>query len=200
MPRNLALTALLLWVGRRAGLSFESLGLARDRWGSGLRVGLAAFGVVGVAIGIGVLLAETVPPIGLLLSDQRAAVTGGDLAVYALVRIPLGTALFEEVAFRGVLFAAFLAVTTPWRATWWSSAVFGLWHVAPTAVALSLNDLVAASWLGVALIVGAVLVTTVAGALFTWLRWRSGSVLAPIVAHVGTNSLGLTAAAFVGAR
>jgi membrane protease YdiL (CAAX protease family) len=42
-----------------------------------------------------------------------------------------------------------------------------------------------------------VAVTAVAGAGLTWLRLRSRSVAAPIVAHIGINMAGLLAARFV---
>ena len=42
--------------------------------------------------------------------------------------------------------------------------------------------------------VGTIAVTTVAGVLFAWLRLRSGSLVAPILAHIATNSF-----AYVGA-
>ena len=43
-------------------------------------------------------------------------------------------------------------------------------------------------------VAGAVGVTFVAGLLFAWLRLRSGSLLAPVLAHVATNGLGLAVA------
>jgi hypothetical protein len=38
-------------------------------------------------------------------------------------------------------------------------------------------------------------VTTAAGLVITWLRGRSGSLLAPVLAHWATNALGLLTAA-----
>ena len=44
--------------------------------------------------------------------------------------------------------------------------------------------------MGVALTVaGTFVVTTIAGVGFLWLRTRSGSVVAPMLAHLATNSL-----------
>jgi membrane protease YdiL (CAAX protease family) len=42
-------------------------------------------------------------------------------------------------------------------------------------------------------VVGTVLLTTVAGAVFCWLRVRSGSLLAPVLLHWALNGLGLLA-------
>jgi membrane protease YdiL (CAAX protease family) len=48
----------------------------------------------------------------------------------------------------------------------------------------------------VLLVLGAVLVTACAGLVFCWLRLRSGSLVAPILAHAATNGLALTVAWF----
>ncbi len=193
--RNLLLTVALLVAARGAGLGPAELGLERGRVGDGLRWGGGAVAVVAAALGAGVLLADVLPGVATLLGDERAQLEGAALANAALVRIPIGTAAFEEVLFRGVLLAVFLRGTTPVRAALGTSAAFGLWHVAPTAVSLELNGVVASSPEGIAAIAGAVAVTTVAGLGFTWLRVRSGSLLAPVLAHWATNGLGLLAAA-----
>ena len=193
--RNLLLTAGLLIAARRAGLSAAALGLTRQRVGDGLRWGAGAVAVIAVVLWVGVALAEALPLVPSLLADERAQLDGPALAAAMLVRIPLGTALFEEVAFRGVLLAVLLRCCSPKVAVLTSSVVFGLWHIAPTAVSLDLNGIAATSPSGLAAIVGGVLITTVAGLAFTWLRWRSGSLLAPVLAHWATNSLGLLAAA-----
>jgi uncharacterized protein len=194
VSRNLALAVLLLAVGRKAGASARDLGVERRRSRAGLRWGTAAAGVVAVAVGGAVALADVVPGIATLLADERAAATEGALMYATLVRIPLGTALFEEIAFRGVLLGLLLRVTSTGRAVAASSLVFGLWHIPPTLVTLEINGVAGTSVAGLTGMVGAVVVTTVAGACFCWLRLRSGSLLAPILAHWSTNALGLLAA------
>jgi membrane protease YdiL (CAAX protease family) len=48
---------------------------------------------------------------------------------------------------------------------------------------------------GQALVVlGAVVATFLAGLVFSWLRLRSGSLVAPVMAHVATNGVALVAA------
>ncbi len=44
------------------------------------------------------------------------------------------------------------------------------------------------------LVLGAVAVTFVAGLALCWLRLRSRSLIAPVMAHVATNGLALTIA------
>ena len=52
-----------------------------------------------------------------------------------------------------------------------------------------------ASTLGtVGVVIGSVAVTTIAGFAFSWLRLRSHSLIAPIVAHWATKSVGLIVA------
>jgi uncharacterized protein len=46
-------------------------------------------------------------------------------------------------------------------------------------------------------VTGAVVVTAIAGVIFCMLRLWTGSLLAPIVTHIATNSFGTLAAYFV---
>lgn len=192
---NAAATAALLLVARGAGLSWHELGLSPARLAGGARWGGAA--AVGVAAGLAVALA--VDGLRPLLVDARVAALGpAELAHRALVRIPLGTVVWEEVAFRGVLLAALARALPPVRAVAVSAAVFGVWHVRPTIGAVAANDL-ADGAVGLALLVLAgCLATAAAGVLFAWLRLRSGSLLAPVLLHLATNVLGLLAAAAAG--
>ena len=105
----------------------------------------------------------------------------------------MGTALLEEVAFRAVLPALFVARWGVVRGYAAASICFGLWHVLP---ALSLNKvnpvatrLFGSGVGGVAVaVVFAVFSTALAGAWWCWIRHRSGSVLATMMAHVASNS------------
>lgn len=195
LVRNLALTAGLLLAARTAGLGWGELGLGRDRLRHGWWWGGGAALVVAAAVAAGAAAADAVPGIGALLADRRADLPPAEVAYQALVRIPLGTALFEEVAFRGLLLAALLRVASTGWAVAWSSAAFGLWHVASTMVTLEINDIAVTSGAGVAAIVAAVVVTTAAGVVFCLLRLVAGSLLAPTLAHWATNACGLVVAA-----
>jgi membrane protease YdiL (CAAX protease family) len=110
------------------------------------------------------------------------------------------TAIPEELAFRGVLLGSALRLWSPLRASLITSALFGLWHIAPTLHTMSDNRAVsglAASVGGQVLVVfGSIAVTSIAGLAFCWLRLRSRSLIAPIMAHIATNGLALTVAWF----
>ena len=100
VPANLAMTAGLITFGRRSGLSLASMGLGGNRLQDGLLLGTA----VGVAVGGAALAGAAHDRSSRLLLDERARGHGRGQAAYrVLARFPLGTALFEEVAFRGVL-------------------------------------------------------------------------------------------------
>ena len=88
----------------------------------------------------------------------------------------------------------------PWRASLVTSVLFGLWHIAPTLGTMSDNHEfrgAAASVAGqVLLVLGAIAVTFAAGLAFCWLRLKSRSLIAPVMAHAATNGLALTVAWF----
>lgn len=52
-------------------------------------------------------------------------------------------------------------------------------------------------WAQIAGVAGAVVATALAGFVFTWLRRRSGSLLAPIALHWSLNGMGVLAAVLV---
>ena len=160
----------------------------------------------GVAVGFLLGLAATAPLFALslfergarLVRDERVAnLSGWTLAYQVLLRIPLGTAFAEEVAFRGVLFAA-------WRdsgalgAAIYSSLVFGLWHVGPTINAVRANTPEASAVTTARAVAGAVVFTTAAGLLFSWLRVRFG-LGGTIALHATGNALA-TVASVIAAR
>ncbi|MDJ0925943.1 MAG: CPBP family intramembrane metalloprotease, partial [Acidimicrobiia bacterium] len=138
VPLSLAGVALLGFLAWRMGMDLEDLALERSTQRNGLAWGT---GVAALAV-VALLFSIAVPGLRPLFDDARIADIGPGLVAYrALIRIPLGTALFEEFAFRGVLFGAGLKIWTLQRAAVLSSLVFGLWHVRPTHDLLVANDL-----------------------------------------------------------
>ena len=135
------------------------------------------------------------------LDDSRADISGGRLIFELTISIVLLTAIPEEFAFRGVLLGSGVRLWGPWRASLITSALFGLWHIVPTLHTMSDNHAISGvsnSFAGQALLViGTVVATFVAGLVFSWLRLRSRSLIAPILAHIATNGLALLIAWFV---
>src|SRR5215471_4322278 len=191
------LTAALALIAWSAGATRADLGLARADMRAGLLYGAGAFGAVLLVL----VVAAVIPATNGFLHDSRAQIGGGRLLYELGVSIVLLTAIPEEFAFRGVLLGSALRLWGPWRASLVTSALFGLWHIAPTLHTMSDNSavrIVSASVVGQSLVVlGSIVVTFVAGLVFCWLRLRSRSLIAPVMAHVATNGLALAVAWFV---
>lgn len=176
----------LLLIAFRSGLDWDQLGLGGGSVGRGIRYGSMAVVIVTAAV----FAAALVPASRELLGDdQFNGVASGEMLYEALIRIPLLTALGEELAFRGVLLGLLLARHSPLRAAVLSSALFGLWHVLPGIEALETTTAtqLTSGIMGAISVAGQVLVTGLAGMVFAWLRLRSGSLVAPVLAHWGLN-------------
>jgi len=190
------LTAVLALIAWGAGAARADLELGRADLRAGLGYGAAAFGIVLLAL----LVTAVIPLTNGFLHDSRAQITGGRLLYELGVSIVLLTAIPEEFAFRGVLLGSALRLWGSWRAALITSALFGLWHIAPTIHTMGDNRAVggaAASTGGqVLLVLGSIAVTFIAGLVFCWLRLRSRSLIAPVMAHAATNGLALTVAWF----
>ncbi len=187
----------LLVLVRSNGLGWAELGLGRDHWRSGVAYALAAVALVVSVIAVGALLPVTRP---MFMNNHYATISGALVA--SMVIIPLQTVIPEELAFRGVLQGALhrawgfrgVAVT--------GSLLFGLWHIA-TSLGLTSSNVGFTRLFGggvVGMLAGvtlAVIATGAAGFVFSWLRRRSGSLIAPIALHWSLNGLGALAAALV---
>ncbi|MDI3421743.1 CPBP family intramembrane glutamic endopeptidase [Streptomyces luteolus] len=192
VPVCVTTAALLVLIARLSGLTADDLGLGRGSVRRGLRWGL----IVATAFVAVYLAGLAVPFTRDVFQDQRAAgLTVGELVYRVLVRVPLGTVLLEEIAFRGVLWAM---VERRWGHLWattFSSFLFGLWHVLPsrglTRANAAAEAVFGAGSVGVVLsVVAAVVGTALAGVLFCELRRRSGSLIPPMALHFALNSAG----------
>jgi membrane protease YdiL (CAAX protease family) len=181
---NALAAAAALAAATASGLTAADLGLHPDKLRPGLRRGAAAAAPVVAALALAALTPATRP----LLDDERvASLTNRQLAYQVLVRIPVGTVAWEEIAFRGVLQAALRRVLAEPAATAAASATFGLWHIRPTAEALALNRLAPSRGARIAAVTAVAAGTAAAGALLTVLRERSGSLAAPVLLHLAAN-------------
>jgi uncharacterized protein len=178
--------ALAAWWSRA---TIADLGLRREDLPAGLRYGGVAFGLVAGAL----LVAAALPMTRGFLQDARGQIEAGQLAYELALTVVLLTAVPEEFAFRGVLLGSAVQLWGPWRATLVTSLLFGLWHVQPTLDTMGDNPAVRGDN-PVLVVLGAVAVTFVAGLAFAWLRLRSRSLIAPLIAHVAANGLGLAVA------
>jgi membrane protease YdiL (CAAX protease family) len=197
IPFNLGILGVAIAIALHAGVTVPALGYCRDRIGRGLVVG----GIVMGVIGCGVLIGVTIPATREFFYDDRVIERSTWVVVFdALIRIPIATAFYEETLFRGVLFGMFVRRWAPIWAAVASNLLFGLWHILPTLNTLETNPAggMLDGFTGVTLAaVGSVLGTAAAGFGFLWLRLRANSTVAPVMAHVATNSFALLAALFV---
>jgi membrane protease YdiL (CAAX protease family) len=193
VPFNLVVAAGVVLLAHRLVAPAE-MGLTE--WARGARWG----GVVMVATLVVYATAAIVVPD--VFEDRRVGGGVATLLYHALVRIPLGTVLLEELSFRGALPAVLAQRWSTLQAYVVASVLFGLWHILPAWSIGDVNpvadDVLGEGWVGHAAgIVLAVAGTFVAGMMLCLLRHLSRSLLAPALAHVATNSLGYTFAWFL---
>jgi membrane protease YdiL (CAAX protease family) len=194
---NLAATGAAVAVAHASGLTAADLGLRPDRLRAGVRTAAGPAG----ALAAGWLVLAAAPATRPALADQRiSGLTWPELGYQLTIRIPVGTVLWEETAFRGVLQASLRRVLPGPAAIATTSAVFGIWHIRPTLAALRINQMAAnrRAELGGAAV--AVAGTAAAGVLLSWLRDRSGSVAASMLLHLTANCGGALAAWWVTGR
>ena len=191
------LAFVLLAAAIRSGLTLERLGLARKDVRRGLLYGAGAFALV-LAV---VSAAALIPATSDFLNDSRVDVGFARMLFEVFVAILFGTVIPEELIFRGVLLGSAMERWGGLRGALVSSALFGLWHISPTLNDLGGNAGLAeadSSLLGkTAAVAGAVLATFCAGVIFSWLRERSRSLVAPVMAHLSTNGVAFLVAWFV---
>jgi uncharacterized protein len=156
------------------------LGLRPPHLWSGLRHGGAAAG----AVALGVAATTAVPTVRRAMADRDLP---DDAPCWLAFEIPLGTVWAEEAVFRGGLQTLAGRALGPGGGRLLQAIAFGLWHI-PDAKKAGEP------------IVGTVLVTGLAGWVFGWLAERSGSLLAPALAHLAVNEAGAVAALAVQRR
>ncbi|WP_193561346.1 Rv0804 family intramembrane glutamic endopeptidase [Mycolicibacterium hodleri] len=160
--------------GALAAATDAPLGLRPPAVGRGTRLGLLVAGAVSVVVAASMAL----PPVRRGMQKRRLP---RPVAAWLLVRIPIGTVWSEEAAFRGALGTVAAQVFGPGWGRALQATAFGLSHVADARGAGES-------------VVGTVLVAGAAGWTFGWLYDVSGSLAAPMFAHLAINEAGAVAA------
>lgn len=182
---NLAASAALIAIARRHGAGWEQLGLNSNSVVAGAKTGIVASLVAAGAT----VAAMGHPATRRLVGEDRARV-GEALSVWrrAVIRFPIGTAFFEEIAFRGVLPALMRGGAV--RADVLSAGWFAVWHLIPTARVQ--GDIAATrDWSHGQRALAAALGSVAAGAGglgLSLLRRRTGSIFVPWLVHATVNS------------
>ncbi|MEU4619410.1 CPBP family intramembrane glutamic endopeptidase [Actinoplanes sp. NPDC023801] len=146
-----------------SGLTPAAAGLTLSGWAYALGAALLTAGGYGIALRI---------------PAARRALAARDFldpVRRALAGVPFSTVIFEEVAFRGVLWGLIYSGHGAVWATVVTAVLFGLWHLPDTRE---------------------VAFTTFAGVLLSVLRLAGGGLLAPFVLHWTANGLGILASAW----
>ncbi len=150
------------------------LGLRPPALWRGLRAGLP----VAVAVSAAVAASTAVAPVR---AGMRRRTRPGRVVAWTLVQIPIGTVWAEEAAFRGALGAVAAGAFGRRWGRIVQAAAFGLSHV-PDARGAAQP------------VAPTVLATGAAGWAFGWLHDRTGSLAAPMLAHLAINEAGALAA------
>lgn len=182
----------VLAIGLLDGNSWTDMGLG---WGYLVPGFIWGVGCVAV-VTLGYLVAASFRKGRNAMHDERVAeLSGPRLMFQALVEVPFGTVLFEEIAFRAVLFSMLARRFGVVWAIVISAILFGLWHILPSIgtheQSAALGSVVGEGTRGnILAVVLSVITTTIAGVVFALLRLLSGSVLAPMGLHWATNGMG----------
>jgi membrane protease YdiL (CAAX protease family) len=143
------------------------IGLRPPALWSGVRYGLAA----AAAVGLGVAALTALPPVRAAMAERKLP---EHTARWLLLDIPIGTVWPEEAAYRATLGTVAEQAFGPTRGRLLQAVAFGLWHIVDARVTGQP-------------VMRTVLVTGVGGWLFGWLHARSGSLAAPMLAHLAVN-------------
>ena len=191
---NLGVGAGLVHLARKQGCSWDDLGLNPAGWRKSLGIGGAA---AALAVAAAAVTSANSDLHRYLLDERAQSQSRRDVIYRSLIRFPIGTALFEEVAFRGVLYGMWRqAGKSHGTATAIAATAFGVWHLIPSRNALHGNPLGAGltsrgSTTG--LVAGGAILTALSSLALSWLRRQSGSLIAPWLIHSAVNSVGYLA-------
>ena len=186
----LATVAVVAVATHRGRTSWHDLGLSARALKRGLVWAAVMFALFAAGFAVFAAATAALPVLAAWVSDLNVTAPSHTVLLQALVTIPLGTVLIEEVAFRGALPALLGRAGAGTRTAILGSAVlFGLWHVAPSLT--EALHATASAGAVVAAVLGTVAFTTASGVGLGWLRHRSRSLLPPMMVHLATNSLGL---------
>ena len=109
--------------------------------------------------------------------------SGVSMAFFLLFRQPVGTALFEEVAFRGVLYGVWQRAGGDRGALVATAATFSLWHLVITSRTVIESGVVSTPPAVIAGVAVSLVGLFVGGLIFAYLRWHTQSIAAAVVAH-----------------
>ncbi len=186
VPANLAFTGIVYLGARRLlRLSNSNIGFRSDTLKTGASRGLLVGLAIVLLISAGIYFLGLIDRLSLSYEANPANIT--DLLFRILVRIPLGTAITEEVLFRGILIALLISYGFGnVKCIIISSIVFGLWHLGLALKVAPSIQLFSSTWLTTAM--STVGMGLIGGVVFGIMRFWTKSLVAPILVHWLINS------------
>lgn len=179
---SLALLALLVvWAVRIEGMTLSTLGITPANAGKSALVGAT----LGAIVILPVVL-YFVFPVGLadgIGHEDIEEETWGGFLLWAFVNQPLGTALFEEVLFRGVLLAKMTVAWGQRQALIASSVTFALWHLVINFRTIQNSDVASPAVLAALAQVISLFGVFLGGLFLGLLRQRTHNLAASVTFH-----------------
>jgi membrane protease YdiL (CAAX protease family) len=182
MSANALLIVLLIfWAVRIDGHTFGEIGITREH---AIRSALIGAGLA-LLVSLPVVLYFVFPVVvdEPVQYDAVEDLSVGGFLVYALVKQPLGTAVFEEVAFRGILQAKMTALFTVRAGIAITSIVFALWHLVINYRTIEQTNIGDSAALAVLAQVGSLVGLFVGGVFMSLLRHYTHNLAGPIIFH-----------------
>lgn len=153
---------LLIWFRLRHKPLGEAAGLRRC---SGWIVGFCAFAAIGLFVIVGLVVPLLPEPWVTSYENDMALVT--DTGLIPALAMVLGAPILEELLFRGIMQSRLEQAMPVWAAVLIQAALFGVIHGIPIQIGYAF----------------------VLGLIFGWVRYRAGSILPTIAAHMVFNGL-----------
>jgi membrane protease YdiL (CAAX protease family) len=172
---------LIVWAFRFEGMPLRALGITSANAGRSALVGAALGAVVILPVVLYFIF-----PLGLgdgISHEDMEEETWGGFLHWALANQPIGTSLFEEVLFRGVLLATMTVAWGQRQALLASSLTFALWHLVINFRTIHGTEVASPIALAVLAQIVSLFGLTLGGIFLGLLRQRTGNLAGCVVFH-----------------
>ena len=187
----------LIWIlcRRFLKLTISDLGWTRKNTGKSFLLGLGASAIVILPAAV---LLWLFPALASEVKTPQLESMARDLFWWRLlVHIPVGTAFFEEMLFRGIFYGYLMKTNSQARTILVTSIFFGLWHIVPALEVVNQDLIITSPVVFIALWLLLLLEASAGGILFGWIRYRTRNIAGCITAHALIDMLSLVGAVLV---
>lgn len=176
-----------LWARKYLDLNTRDIGFTKENLGKSILYGM---GLTALIIVPAFALRQLLPALGITGTFVRLeGFSRAELWWRTLVRIPMGTGLFEEVIFRGIFYGYLIKHYSSRYAIFYSSLFFAFWHIMPALKVLLVDFQVISPLPLIGLWLVGLAGAFVAGLIFAWIRHRTGNIAGCLIAHILINDL-----------